>query len=103
MERWIHQIRDHAAWDEIMTHEKQWIEIEQGLGGFPHKRYYQPLAGSEDSLKFIWEREWDNMSTMEQHYGRLTEAEKSAELGEKTAQLVVHIRRELFFVRTLAE
>jgi len=34
MERWVHQLKDHDAWDEIMVQEKQWIEIEQGLGAF---------------------------------------------------------------------
>ena len=47
MERWVHQLKDHDAWDEIMVREKQWVEIEQGLGGFPTKRHYQPLAGKE--------------------------------------------------------
>ena len=102
MERWVHQLKDHDAWDEIMVQEKQWVEIEQGLGGFPSKRHYQPLAGSEDSLKFIWEREWDSMSTMEQHYEKLATDESAAELGTKTKELVVSIRRELFSVRTLS-
>ena len=30
-----------------MVQEKQWVEIEQGLGGFPTERHYQPLAGKE--------------------------------------------------------
>jgi len=102
MERWIHQMRDHAAWDEIMAHEKQWIEVERSVGGFPPKQYYQPLAGSADSLKLIWERQWDSMSVMEQHYEQLMAADKPAGLGDKTSQLAHSIRRELFFVRTLA-
>ena len=42
------------------------------------------------------------MSTMEQHYEKLMTDENAAELGKKTKELVVSIRRELFTVRTLS-
>ena len=101
MERPIHDLKDHSSWDTIMVVEQKWIDVEKGLGGFPDKRYYQPLAGSEHGLAFIWEREWDSLSEMEQAYERLMKSDAAKKCIDPTKDLVASIRREFFDVKEL--
>ncbi len=101
MERWIHKLRDHSSWDTIMDIEKKWVDVETALGGFPEKRYYQPLAGSEDGLTFIWEREWGSLSESEQAYEKLGNSADAKPLYDPTKELVASIRREFFDVKEL--
>ena len=101
MERTIHDLKDHSSWDTIMVVEQKWIDAEKGLGGFPDKRYYQPLAGSDDILTFIWEREWDSLSEMEQAYEKLMNSEAAKKCIDPTKDLIASFRRELFTVKEL--
>ena len=67
-ERVTHQIV-HGKWDEMMEIEKNWDAIEEEIGGFPKRRRSQPMVGRDGSNVFIWEREYESLSQMEEAYG----------------------------------
>jgi len=98
MERWIHKVTEQSAWETILENEKKWDAIEERLGGFSRKRRYRPIAGAEDSTKFIWEREWESMTALEAGYKQFEGDDEVKELSKGLPNLIDSIRREIFEV-----
>jgi hypothetical protein len=51
--------------------EKSWEGVESRLGGFPPKRHYSLIAGSENQGTMVWEREWESMAVMDAAYTKM--------------------------------
>lgn len=63
MERWIQRVKK-GKWEEAMELEKQFSEMEVDRG-YPPKRWYRPIYGSADYYDLVWEREWEDLATLE--------------------------------------
>jgi len=96
VERWIHKIAP-GKWDEWLEVEKKWDAIERRLGGFPAKRRYRAIFGSEDVNTFVWEREWESFPASEAAYGRMMDDPEAQKLGRDFALLVESKRGELYW------
>ena len=62
--------------------EKTWAGVENRMGGFPPKRHYFLLSGSDLFGTVVWEREWESFAVMEAAYGRMFTDEEAQRLGE---------------------
>ena len=78
--------------------EQKWETIEKRLGGFPTKRHYSLISGSDDSGTVVWEREWDNFAAMEAGYGKLWADPEAQRLGASAAGIYSGERIEYYAV-----
>jgi hypothetical protein len=63
MERHVHAVYP-GKWDELMKLEKKFDAVEKRYG-FPPKRSYQCISGSQIMGSFVIEREWDSLAALE--------------------------------------
>jgi hypothetical protein len=78
--------------------EKVWEDVEARLGGFPPKRHYYLMAGSEVAGTTVWEREWESLAVMEAAYdGMFTDSEAQG-LGHRAQEIYDGERIEYYFV-----
>jgi hypothetical protein len=96
LERHIQTVRcgPAAYWER----EKQFLAAEARVGGFPSKRYYNLLAGSDDSGTTVWEREWESFAVMEAAYNALFLEPGIQELGDGAPESGITERTEFYWV-----
>jgi hypothetical protein len=63
------QTVEMGGWESYWSTERKYNEIEDRLGGFPPKSYYNSLDDVMTTI--IWEREWDSFAEMESAYEKL--------------------------------
>lgn len=97
MERRLHKVV-HGKWAELMVEEKKFDVLESRLGGFPAKRRYRPLAGTESYNTFIWERDWESLAAAEEAYGRMGKDAETPKISESFSKLIEDGRSEWFSV-----
>jgi len=51
--------------------EQKWETLEKRIGGFPTKRHYSLISGSDDNGTIVWEREWASLAAMEAAYDKM--------------------------------
>ena len=78
--------------------EQKWEAVEKRLGGFPTKRHYWLISGSDDSGTMVWEREWDNFAGMEAGYDKLWADPEAQSLGASAANIYSGERIEYYTV-----
>jgi hypothetical protein len=78
--------------------EKTWEAIETRMGGFPPKRHYFLLSGSDPMGTMVWEREWESFAVMEAAYDTLFTDAESQRLGETFGELYEGERVEYYVV-----
>jgi hypothetical protein len=88
-------VKEEKAYQEW---EQKWQAIEERLGGFPAKRHYYLLSGSDDSGTMVWEREWDSFAAMEAAYDRLFAVPEAQSLGASVASIYAGERTEYYIV-----
>src|SRR6185436_12113376 len=88
-------IKDEKAYQEW---EQKWEAIEGRLGGFPTKKHYYLLSGSDDSGTMVWEREWESFAAMEAAYDRLFAAIENQNLGASASSIYAGERTEYYIV-----
>ena len=79
--------------------EKTWEGVEGRLGGFPPKRHYFLIAGSDDSGTMVWEREWESFAVMEAAYDRLFADSEAEHLGQRAQEIYDGERIEYYSVQ----
>jgi len=67
-ERHIKKVRP-GKWSEIPQREEEFDAIERKLG-FPPKRHYRYLSGTQDYGTLVMERDWESFAAMESAYDR---------------------------------
>ena len=77
--------------------EKTWEGVEGRLGGFPPKRHYFVIAGSENSDTVVWEREWESFAVMEAAYDRMFADSETQNLGQNAREIYEGERVEYYF------
>jgi len=84
--------------DTYREWERVWEGIERRLGGFPPKRHYFLLAGSEYSGTMVWEREWESFAVMEAAYNTMFTDPEARDLGSRGSEIVEGERLEYYFI-----
>ena len=77
--------------------EKTWEGVEGRLGGFPPKRHYSLIAGSEDAGTVVWEREWESFAVMEAAYDTMYTDSEAQGLGPRAPEIYDGERIEYYF------
>ena len=96
LERRIQKVSKPEA--EYREWEKKWEAIEKRLGGFPTKKHYFLISGSDDSGTMVWEREWASMAATEAAYDKMFADPEAQALGDAAASMVGSERMEYYFV-----
>lgn len=78
--------------------EKSWEELEGRLGGFPAKRHYWLMSGAEAQGTLVWEREWENLATMEAAYDNMFHDAEAERLASTGPEILENERVEVYFV-----
>jgi hypothetical protein len=78
--------------------EKTWEDIETRLGGFPPKRHYFLISGSDPMGTMVWEREWTSFAAMEAAYDTMFADEEARHLGDSFGELYEGERVEYYSV-----
>lgn len=94
VERLIQQIRPDK-WTELEALDKKYNTVE-GRYGFPAKRRYRCLVGSDNSNTLIIEREWASLAAMEAAYEKLTADPEWRALGAEGFGIIESNRIELY-------
>jgi hypothetical protein len=90
------RIQKDPKQDEYREWEKKWEAIEKRLGGFPAKRHYVLVSGSDDSGTIVWEREWDSFAASEVAYDKLFEDSEAQRLASTAASIYGGERIEFY-------
>jgi hypothetical protein len=100
MERMIQRIKK-GKWEEAIEFEKRFDALEARQGGIPAKRRYRCVYGAYDFDVFIWEREWEDLATLQQKYMEQDNPDLQPlwqELFDETEDIYESNRRELYWV-----
>lgn len=96
LERHIQKIR---APNLIKEWEQSWIALEKKVGGFPDKRYYELISGTDPMGTKVWEREWENFAAMEAAYTKMFQQGPEANsLNARSSEFVTEERLEFYGV-----
>ena len=98
LERHIQKIR---ASNLIKEWEQSWIALEKRLGGFPDKRYYELVSGTDPMGTMVWEREWETFATMDAAYQRMFQDPEASRLGARAHEVITEERLEYYAVRDI--
>jgi hypothetical protein len=77
--------------------EQKWEAVEKRLGGFPTKKHYSLISGSDDFGTMVWEREWDSLAAMEAAYDRLFADPEAKSLGSNAPSIYSGERIEYYW------
>jgi hypothetical protein len=91
------RIQKGAKEDEYREWEKKWEVVEKRLGGFPTKRHYFLISGSDDFGTIVWEREWDSLAASEAAYNKLFEDPEASSLGAAAGSIYRGERIEYYY------
>src|SRR3954470_13457797 len=97
LERHVHDVRNVA---EYWKRERLFKEAEDGIGGFPPKRYYGLIAGHGNTGAMAQEREWENFAAMEAAYEKLFNELGIMNLAESGPAIGNTERTEYYYVET---
>ncbi len=78
--------------------EQTWEAVETRLGGFPSKRHYYLISGSDVMGTMVWEREWESFAVMEAAYEKMLTDEEAQRLGNSSNDLYEGERVEHYVV-----
>jgi hypothetical protein len=98
IERMTQKIRP-GKWEEAAALERAWDAVEVKQGNVPKKRRYLSAYSGQPMGMFVWEREWDSMSALEQHWQRADPPKLVKEIKALTARsdaVFEYIRMELY-------
>jgi hypothetical protein len=84
-----------GKWAELEEIDKRYNEIE-GRMGFPAKKRYQCVIGTEDQNTLIIERQWDSMAAMESIYEKALADPEYQALGREVASIVQSSKVEVY-------
>jgi hypothetical protein len=82
-------------WAELEAIDKEFNVVE-AKHGFPHKRRYQLISGSDELNTLVIEYEWDSMASMETAYEKLMADPVYQSLGQRSNAIVRDNRMELY-------
>jgi hypothetical protein len=82
---------EYRAW------EQEWEVIEKRLGGFPPKRHYGLISGSDDFGTMVWERDWESFAAMDAAYTKLFDDSEGASLADSASATVSGERIEYYW------
>ena len=89
------KVKDEAAYREW---EQAWEAIESRLGGFPPKRHYYLISGSDYLGTRVWEREWPNFAAMDAAYDTMSTDGESQKRGGSASEIYEGERIEYYSV-----
>src|SRR5262245_44862224 len=92
------RVQRGVKWPEYGAWGKHWAELGARAGGFPSKRYYELISGSDDFGTFVWEREWDSLGASEEAYARLFSDPEAQQLGSTARDIYAGERAEYYQV-----
>jgi hypothetical protein len=84
---------------EYQEWEAKWKQLETRLGGFPPKRHYYLIAGSEAMGTVVWERDWASFAVMEAAYDRMFQDAEAESLGAAATDTYESERIEYYFIQ----
>jgi hypothetical protein len=88
------KVRNEQQYNEW---EAKWAALEARLGGFPPKRHYYLISGSEAVGTMVWERDWASFAAMEAAYDRMFQDGEAESLGSSAPALIESERIEYYF------
>jgi hypothetical protein len=94
MERLIQQIRPDK-WTELEALDKKFNQIE-GRFGFPAKRRYRSVFGSEHGSTLIIERQWESLAAMEAAFDKALADPEWLALNAEGGAIIESNRQELY-------
>jgi hypothetical protein len=82
-------------WAELEAIDKRYNVVEGRLG-FPPKKRYQCLAGSQDLNTLIVETQWPSMAALESTYERAMADPEYQALNKETASIIKKLYWEMY-------
>lgn len=84
-----------GKWAELEEIDKRYSEIES-KAGFPAKKRYQCVIGTEDSNTLIIERQWDCLAVLESTYEKVMADTEYQALQKEIVSIVQSNKIEIF-------
>jgi len=94
IERMIQKIYP-GKWDDLEAIDKRYTKLEEKFG-FPAKKRYQCVIGSEDNNTLIIERQWDGLAVMESTYEEAFADPEYQALGKEVGSIVQSSKIEIY-------
>jgi hypothetical protein len=92
-----------GSYEQAVALEKKYDALEAKLGNVPPKRRYTAWYSGLPLWTFIWERDWESLTAIENYYKAIWEDPEWVETMTSTDKVFGDAHFELFDVFTLPE